>query len=226
MIKSISLFLFIIAGQLTFAQIYNIPLKKELDSLYNEDQKWRELISSEIFQEKQDSLAKSLGVQKNNLLNYVLATMKRTDSLNIIRIDQIIAKYGYPGLTLVGKETNEAAFFIIQHSKKIDTYLSVIKKAAKTGELAFMRYAMMLDRSLMFNDKPQVYGTQGKGLTVVDKNTGEKKFIQFIWPIEKPEKVNQRRKKAGIKKTVEQGAEEMGIDYKIFTLDDVKRMQQ
>jgi hypothetical protein len=224
--KLFSLILLIIVAQQAFAQNYNIALKKELDSLYHEDQQWRELISDEIFQTKQDSIAQSLGVPKNKLLVHVLSTMNKTDSLNMLRIDQIIAQHGYPGLSLVGKGTNEAVFFIIQHSNKIDVYLPIIKKAALGGELAFMRYAMMLDRSLMYANKPQIYGTQGKGLSVKDKATGAKKFIQFIWPIQNPAKVNQLRKKAGINTTVEQGATEMGIAYQVLTMDDVKKMQE
>jgi hypothetical protein len=45
-------------------------------------------------------------------------------------VEDIIMKFGYPGRTLVGEETCDAAWNVIQHSVKIDKYLEVIKKAA------------------------------------------------------------------------------------------------
>ena len=141
-------------------------------------------------------------------------------------MEQIIKEYGYPGISLVGPETNEAAYYVIQHSTKIDKYLSLIKKAADKKELRFTLYAQMLDRSLMYKGKEQIYGTQGKGLQVLNKETGTKEFKTVIWPIKDVADVNKRRKKAGFKSTVEQYAKQsLGIDYKILTLEDIKKMQ-
>ena len=88
-----------------------------------------------------------------------------------------------------------------------------------------MRYAMMLDRSLMQKGKEQIYGTQGKGFEVIDNQTKEKKFMMIIWAIKNPTSVNERRKKAGFKSTVEENAKNMGIEYKVLTLEDCKKLQ-
>ena len=93
--------------------------------------------------------------------------------------------------------TNEAAFYIIQHSKMIDNYLPLLKEAAEKKELRFQLYAMMLDRSLMFQNKEQVYGTQGTGFDVKNPKTGQWERLFIIWPIQDPATVNQRRKEAG-----------------------------
>ena len=89
--------------------------------------------------------------------------MTRTDSTNTQRISQIISKHGCPGKSLVSTPTNEAAFYVIQHSQLIKQYLPLVKQAAEKGELSFRLYAMMLDRQLMFGGDEQVYGTQARG---------------------------------------------------------------
>ena len=46
----------------------------------------------------------------------------------------------------------------------------------------------------------------------------------FIWPIEDPAHVNERRKKAGFEQTVEQNAARMDIKYQVLTLDDIRKI--
>ena len=85
---------------------------------------------------------------------------------------------------------------------------------------------MMLDRSLMYNGKEQIYGTQGKGIQYLNRQTGQREFIMIIWPIKDPTKVNIRRKQAGFKTTLEvYSKKELGIKYKPFTLKEVKNME-
>ncbi len=65
---------------------------------------------------------------------------------------------------------------------------------------------MMEDRYLMMEGKPQIYGTQGMSY--------EDERGSFIWPIENPETVNQRRKEAGFEETIEDYAKVLfGDDY-------------
>lgn len=98
---------------------YNYELKKELDSLYAEDQKFRNIFSQPpaFYNEKKDSLAKVFGVQIKDLYNFLMKKYVETDSDNIKRIAWIIEQFGYPGKSLVGEPSNEAAFisFNIQH---------------------------------------------------------------------------------------------------------------
>ena len=156
----------------------NSVLKQKLDSIFNEDQKWRELFATGLVQTKSDSLAESFKIEKKELFSYVLKMTSLSDSLNIIEIEKVIKEYGYPGKTLVGTETNNAAFFVIQHSKKIDKYLPIIKKAAIKKEISFQLYAMMLDRSLMYKGKEQIYGTQGQIIEGISPLTGKKERVR------------------------------------------------
>ena len=144
----------------------DLNLKKSLDSIMVLDQKYRSSSSHENW-DKQVAI----------------------DSSNLKFIEQVISDNGYPGTSLVGTKTNEAAWYVIQHSGKIDQYIDKIKVAAENQELPFRLYAMMLDRHLMHNNKPQIYGTQGKSYF---RNTPQE--FSFIWPIENPDSVNILRK--------------------------------
>ena len=200
-------------------------LKKELDSIYIADQKYRILIQSNDITNKADSLAGVFSIPKSELLNYIVKQIPLVDSSNIKRIETLIDKYGYPGKRLVGIPTNEVAWSVIQHSTKIDYFLPVIKDAAERGEINFTLYATMLDRSNMYLGKEQIYGTQGKGFSVIDPLTGKAEWKMIIWPIKDAAHVNRIRNKAGFKKTVEESASSLGISYKAYTLKDVSKMQ-
>lgn len=203
-------------------QSINIELKKELDSIYILDQQLREFFYKPV---NADSMAQLYHVPKSELMNYLNKKMVETDSSNMKRIEAIIKQYGYPGKALVGTPTNEVAFFVLQHSNKINTYIPLVKRAALSGELPFKLYAMMLDRQLMNEGKEQIYGTQGQGRSVKNPQTGKQEFKMFIWPIKDPLHVNERRRKAGFDQSVEENAKGLGIDYKVLTLDEVKKMQ-
>jgi hypothetical protein len=204
----------------------NSNLKKELDSLFQQDQKIRQLLFSDVLKTSADSIAASYNISKERLTGYLIEMMPVVDSLNLQRVEQIIQQYGYPGRSLVGEGTNEAAFFIIQHSRSIDKYLPLVRKAAEQNELSFSLYAMMLDRSLMYNGKEQLYGTQGNGFEVLNPQTNKKEFKRIIWPVKDPATVNERRKNAGFKETIEENAKRLGIEYQVLTLEQVKQMQQ
>lgn len=203
----------------------NLPIKHELDSMYVLDQKYREILSVKLDSNKVDSLTKIYGVSKENLTDHIWKLQTLADSSNIKRVEEIVKQYGYPGKALVGEPTNEAAFYVIQHSTVIDKYLTLIEKAANQKQLPFYLYAMMKDRSLMYNKKEQIWGTQAKGMNVVNKETGKTKWAFFIWPIADAAQVNMRRKEAGFPQTVEENAKRMGLAYKVYTLDQALKGQ-
>lgn len=194
----------------------NLQLKKQLDSVMVLDQKYREAMSLISDKSKADSIAKLYNLPPDNLSMRLWFIQMKIDSSNIIFAEAIIKQYGYPGKTLVGEPTNQSIWDIIQHSDKIDQYLPIIKKAADKKELPYYLYGMMLDRSLMYNGKAQVYGSQGSYQAL--KN-GKKEMI--IWPIQDPEKVNELRKQAGFTQTVEDNATRLGINYRVVTLDEI-----
>jgi len=180
---------------------YLTPLKNVLDSIQVLDQKYR----------------------SNTMTREDMGKQWQLDQQNIVFIDSVMARYGYPGKSLVGSPTNIAAWYVIQHSDRIDDFLPQIKIAAETGELPFRLYAMMLDRSLMDQGMPQRYGTQA-----MTYFWGTPEEVSLIWPIEDPENVNARRKEAGYGQTIEEYALDIldGEPYKIYTLEEVRELQE
>lgn len=194
----------------------NPRLKQELDSIYAVDQLYRAMLFDPRLKRNPDSLAAVLGVPKAGLNDAIMRQMMQTDATNLVRVQAILKQYGYPGKSLVGAPTNEAAWYVIQHAPAlIPQYLPMMKVAAEKGELPFDRYATMLDRQLMFDGKEQLYGTQAR-------NYNGQSY--FIWPIQNPAQVNQRRKQAGFKTTVEENAARLGASYKVLTLEDAAKM--
>ena len=200
----------------------NKNLKKELDEIYKSDQILREYIDSGTSESRKNEILKETGFSQNDFLNNTWGIIRKQDSINIIKVEKIIASYGYPGQELVGEPTNEAAWYIIQHSNKIAFYFPLIKEAAERKEIPFTLFAMMQDRLLTSQGKEQIYGTQGGGVTIKNKETGKEEPFRFISPINDPMHVNDRRKKAGFSTTVEENSKRMGIVYKAYTLEDIK----
>ncbi|RLJ23065.1 hypothetical protein CLU97_4643 [Chryseobacterium sp. 7] len=208
-------------------QKVNESLKKELDAIMKTDQGYRKLFHTGITPEKKEQLLKDLNIDQEEFKKKDWLLVAEQDSLNMQKIENIIAQYGYPGKTLVGEPTNKAAWFVIQHSTKIGKYLPLIKEAGKNKEIPFTLVAMMEDRSLMDEDKEQIYGTQGKGEMTKDKD-GKQVFISFVWPVKDLENVNKRRKEAGFDSTIEENAKRMfGQDFKYepYTLKQVLELR-
>ncbi|MBO9694489.1 DUF6624 domain-containing protein [Chryseobacterium sp.] len=213
--KKIFVLLFGISTLLINAQQkVNEVLKKELDDIMKVDQGYRMLFDTEITPGKKEQLLKDLNIDKEEFKKKSWQLVAEHDSLNMQKIENIIAQYGYPGKTLVGEPTNQAAWYVIQHSTKIGKYLPLIKEAGKKKEIPFTWVAMMEDRYLMQQDKEQIYGTQGKGEMTKDKD-GKQVFVNFVWPVQDLKNVNKRRKEAGFDSTIEENAKRMfGPDFK------------
>ncbi|WP_304067852.1 DUF6624 domain-containing protein [Pedobacter glucosidilyticus] len=203
----------------------NQDLKNELDSILIRDQIFREYIDVQTNELRKQEIAKRTGYSKEFLDHHILAIITATDSLNLVKVEKIISKYGYPGKSLVGQPTNTAAFLVIQHSPNIKKYYSLIEKAGKNKEIPFTDVAMMLDRKLIEEKKPQIYGTQLEGKFIINKQTGKKEQVIYVLPIKNAEKVNNRRKKAGFETTVEENAKRFGIEYKNYTYQEIERMK-
>lgn len=193
----------------------SLKLKTELDSIYYIDQLYREIMMSP---EKKDSLAKAEKLTSGAVQQRIFYKMNQIDSSNIERIKQIIYQYGYPGKSLVGEPTNEAAWYVIQHSKNIAEFFPIIEQAGKRKELPFKLVAMMQDRLLMDQSKEQIYGTQGRCDNPPANSAGSQKPDCYIWPILDPAHVNERRKQAGFSDTVEENAKRLDIEYKVRSL--------
>ena len=196
----------------------DFALKYELDSIAYLDQKYRKLMYLPDGPEK-IAEAKKAGVAPEELQSFLWKQQELLDSINLQRIERVLTTSGYPGKSIVGEPTNTAAWYVIQHSNKIDTYLDIIKEAGAKGELPMRLVGMMEDRYLSQKDLPQVYGTQG-----VNYGSGD-----FIWPVKNPEEVNAIRAQAGFTQTIEEYAQALfgdDFEYKAITLEDALAIKQ
>ena len=105
----------------------------------------------------------------------------------------IVAKQGWPGKSLVGKDGAHAAWQIAQHSPDIAFQKQCLEKlelAVTQGEAQAVEHAYLYDRVAVNAGKPQRWGTQ------VDANN--KPF-----PIEDATRVDERRKAIGLSSMAE-----------------------
>lgn len=195
----------------------NSNLKQQLDSVYNLDQKYRAMLTLMSSSNVAGTMAKKLTVSLQQAAAMLQVEQQRLDSINFIFVKKVIDAYGYPGKSLVGETTNQVAWNVIDHANKTTDYLPVIKQAAEAGEIPFYLYATMLDRYLANDGKPQIYGSQ---CTCGILKAGTREC--FVWPVEDPVTVNERRKKAGFKITVEQNAAQFGIKYRALKLEEIQ----
>ena len=121
----------------------------------------------------------------------VLARMKVIDAANTERMRAIVRQYGWPGPELVGQDGTDGAFLLVQHANLAfqKEMLPLVEKSYKSGKLPGQSYALLLDRVMVGEGKPQVYGTQ------VKEWKGKEPVLQ---PIEDEANVDKRRAEVGL----------------------------
>jgi hypothetical protein len=92
-----------------------------------------------------------------------LESMRDLDATHTDQIKKIYAQHGWPTSSMIGRDGVLAFWFLAQHSPDSDfqrTLLPHVKTAFEDGELSGQYYAMFVDRTLVRDGKPQIYGTQ------------------------------------------------------------------
>lgn len=122
------------------------------------------------------------------------ARMTEIDSANTARMKEIVKQYGWPGPELVGVDGTEAAFLLVQHAEHEfqKQMLPLVEKAYRQKKLQGQDYALLLDRVLVAEGKPQVYGTQAKRF---DQWKNKEPVFD---PIEDEANVDKRRAEVGL----------------------------
>lgn len=119
--------------------------------------------------------------------------MEAVHRRNAARLDAIIDEFGWPGSSLVGDRGAEAAWLIAQHAIGEPAFqrrcLALLQEAVRTEEVPPWQAAYLEDRIRVFEGRKQVYGTQ------IDSGpAGE----PVPFPIEDPDRVDERRSAAGL----------------------------
>lgn len=187
------------ARQWAIASGIRFDLMEELKTLRYLDQKYRLALDS-MRSEHPD---KNSPEQKAFFAEWV-----RQDSANLVRVEAIIAQYGFPGKSMVGERGASTVWLVLQHAplEKQEQYFPLLTEAAEKGELKKSDWAYLLDRINMHKGLPQVYGSQ----VVSDPKTGAWVFH----PIEDEANVNVRRAAVGLS-PLEEYAQMMGVDWKL-----------
>ena len=124
----------------------------------------------------------------------ILARMRVIDTANTERVRAIVRQHGWPSPELVGHDGAEAAFILVQHAELTfqKEMLPLVEKAYRSGGLSGQSFALLLDRVLVGEGKPQVYGTQAKRF---EKWNGQEPALE---PIEDEANVDKRRAEVGL----------------------------
>jgi hypothetical protein len=86
------------------------------------------------------------------------------DQARTARLKEIIDQYGWPTIGLVGKDGEDAAWAIAQHSDFDPAFqqkaLELLRDAVADGQASPGNLAYLEDRVAVANGQPQAYGTQ------------------------------------------------------------------
>jgi hypothetical protein len=160
---------------------YNKPLQKKLIEIYDEDQKHRLQI---------DEVGKKHGFDSKEM-NALWNTINETDSINLLKIKEILNKEGWVGEDQVGAQANSALFLVIQHADLAtqQEYLPIMRDAVKAKKAQPSALALLEDRVALGEKRLQIYGSQ-----IGEDSTGK----AFVLPLKDPDQVDQRRASVGL----------------------------
>lgn len=164
--------------------LLNKPLVAQLDSIHNNDQKYRLQI---------EAISKKYGWESKET-KALWKTISETDSINLIKIQTILDKYGWLGTEVIGSKGNSTLFLVIQHSdqKTQEKYLPMMKDAVKNGKAFGSDLALLEDRVLLGQGKKQLYGSQ------IGRDTKTTPQTFYVLPLADPDNVDKRRASVGL----------------------------
>lgn len=158
------------------------PLKEKLEEIYVKDQMLRQL-----YQHAEEKFGRD-----SEEMQYFWQLVGEQDSINEQAVIAIIDERGWVGKSVVGGKANMVLWLVIQHAPLAtqEKYLPMLKASVLKGESSGSHLALLEDRILMRNGKPQTYGSQ----ITMDEATGK----QIVYEIKDPAYVNQRRAEVGL----------------------------
>jgi hypothetical protein len=170
-------FITIISGcknKIELTQQIKLRLKNEVSNMLIRDQKYRwQIMYGELNEVKLDSLKKlpdsirfaifgRINTKRYGLTKHqadsIWVLQSNIDSLNEIRLSQVIDSFGFPSKILIG--TDEAEELPLHFSNGFkNKYYPVLVKQAKSKLISPDVVAQMYDRLMMETGKVQVYGS-------------------------------------------------------------------
>ena len=157
-------------------------LVAKLDSIYNDDQNFRRQIKD---------IETKYGWDSKEIKEHWKLGMEK-DSINLIKVRNILDTRGWLGADIVGEQGNTTLFLVIQHSdiKTQEMYLPMMREAVKNGKAKSSSLALLEDRVALRQGKKQIYGSQ------INKDLKTQYF--YVAPLEDPDNVDKRRAEVGL----------------------------
>jgi hypothetical protein len=161
---------------------WNKPLVARLDSIYTDDQKYRQQLKE---------IEKKFGWDSKEMQSHWKIITEK-DSLNLIKVKAILDKYGWLGPDEISDQGNSTLFLVIQHSDQLtqEKYLPLMREAVKNGKAKGSSLALLEDRVALGQGKRQIYGSQ------IGRNQETKNY--FVLPLDDPDNVDKRRADVGL----------------------------
>lgn len=174
---------------------FDRALEDTLNLIYTKDQAGRLAI---------DSIQRRWG-QNSKQMDSLWESISHTDSVDLERITEILGRRSWPSPDEVGDRASMAVFLVLQHADSLvhATYVPLMREAVKRGAARPEDLALMEDRLLTEQGKPQLYGSQVR----LDAS-GKAAFF----PIADEPNVDKRRASVGLE-PLEFYAREFGITY-------------
>ncbi|MCZ8528706.1 DUF6624 domain-containing protein [Alteromonas sp. PRIM-21] len=144
--------------------------------------------ASEEFSDLRAELLEMMKLDQDTLHGKTQFSFEELNAEQSKRLQEIVEKFGWPTIEMVGKDASQAAWIIVQHADHDTQFqnnmLSMMRPLAISKEIDPGNYVYLYDRT----HTPQLYGTQGK----CEGST----FKPF--PIKEIEQINARRGEMGM----------------------------
>ena len=191
-----------------------ILIQSLISKLYGAKKTMNDALRKELIAmvEKDSEMRQRLADSGELATNEYHPLMREIHEENNQRIKEVVSEYGWPGISLVGKEGVHAAWFLVQHAVLEPEFqeqcVALLKDAVEVREAKGVYLAMLNDRVLIRQGKPQIYGSQHE----VDEH-GK------LYPltIEDPVIVDRLRREVGLESLAERT---------LFLQEDYDRIQQ
>ena len=161
--------------------VKNEELRRELLRMLEEDQ----AVRAPFLQGRQPTEAE-------------MRVMRERDEADTKRLTEILDKYGFPGVKLVGLNATRAFVTMLLHSPSLELQKRVlphVERAVRRREIPPDDFAMLTDDVLTQEGKPQFYGTNFKfvdGKVALDTTKD-------------PARLDERRRRLGLAPIAEYG---------------------
>lgn len=158
-----------------------------------------------------DSVGRSEGWQSETIAN-LWEKQRSLDSANLVILDQIITRYGYPPREKVGELSLVPLDVLRRANEAIRAeYVNLVIGAGRNADIPMRDVAAYCDEVLMMQRVPQEYGTQVWIEYKDDPVTGQRLDSLYLWPVRDFTNVDSRRLSVGLD-SLAQHLRRFGID--------------